>query len=381
MEKIRNIIVSTHDSLHPVKGGGALRTLKVAEEFKMRGHNVTIIAPTDGKAVLNGVKVYWLHAPKKQRSQILSSLKFNVRLLRKFLHFAADTDMFFVHNTISAASLLFLKIFFRFRYVLDITDIHAEYLPVGKRNIVEIIVTPILLFIEYRIIKSADRIIAVTNAMRNHLIIKGVPKEKIEVVYDGAETDRISTSKEPGFEKNIIHLGIVDRQHGVEYFIGAIPGVIKKRPDSKFFIIGGGRELDNIKRLAKSLGVIENCVFTGHLQCEEAREFLKKASIGVIPRQDNLPNRIITTLKLYEYWASGTAVVSSRLEGIAEIAAEEKNILFFKPGSCDDLAEKLISLLDDRKAVESMRAEGYRAAEKFRWSKLIPGIVDFALKQ
>ena len=122
----KNVIVSTHDSVCPIKGGGALRTLKVAGEFKERGCNVIIIAPTDGIGEVNGIKAHWLHAPKKQRSQILSSLKFNVRLLRKFLQFAGDTDILFVHNTIAAATLPFLKKFFSFNFVLDITDVHAE---------------------------------------------------------------------------------------------------------------------------------------------------------------------------------------------------------------------------------------------------------------
>lgn len=105
-------IVSTHDSMAPIKGGGALRTLKCAEEFKKRGHKVTIIAPTDKVGEISGIKVHWLHAPRKQRSQILSSIKFNVRLLHKFLQFARTTDMFFVHNTIAAACIPFFKIFF-----------------------------------------------------------------------------------------------------------------------------------------------------------------------------------------------------------------------------------------------------------------------------
>ena len=79
IEKHKKIIVSTHDSVSPIKGGGGLRTLKVAYEFKKRGHDVIIIAPTDKISELNGIKIHWLHPPRKQRSQILSSLKFNIR--------------------------------------------------------------------------------------------------------------------------------------------------------------------------------------------------------------------------------------------------------------------------------------------------------------
>jgi glycosyltransferase involved in cell wall biosynthesis len=379
MEKIAHIVVSTHDSLHPIRGGGALRTLKAAEEFKKRGHQVIIIAPTDGVGELSGIKTHWLHAPCKQRSQILSSLKFNVRLLRKFLQFARNTDMFFVHNTIAAVFLPCLKPFFHFRFVLDITDIHAEYLPVGKRNLVEKLLTPFLLRVEYWIIGSADRIIVETQAMRRLLAAKGIPSARVAVVYDGAEPEKIPCDKKPGSENRVIHLGTVDRQHGVEVFVRAMPFVLARRPETKFLIVGGGRELPNVRMLASSLNVSGSCVFTDHLSCEEARQWLRQAAIGVIPRQDFLPNRIVTTLKLYEYWAGRTAVVSSRLEGIAEIACDGQDILFYAPGDPEDFAAKILRLLESADLRGRIQEGGLKTVRQYRWGELVPRIVDWAL--
>jgi len=379
MKRIKNVIVSTHDSLAPIKGGGALRTLKAAIEFKKRGYNVIIIAPTDHIGELYGIKVHWLHPPRKQRSQILSSLKFNIRLFRKFLQFIWKTDLIFIHNTISAATIPFLKLIFRFKFVLDITDIHAEYLPVGKRNIFEGFLTPTLLMIEYFIIRNADKIVVVTNEMKKHLIKKGIDEGKMIVVYDGADTDSIPCDKEKGADKGVIHFGTIDRQHGVEYLVKAIPYVLEKNPDVKFYFVGGGRELENVRKLAKSLGVFGNCIFTDYLPHEEAVKFLRRANIGVIPRPDNLPNRIVTTLKIYEYWASKTAVVSSKLSGISEIAKDFKNVLFFKPGDSEDLANKINLLISDKSLMNKLQEEGRRSVMKYSWDKIIKRIVDFAV--
>jgi len=375
-KKIKNIIVSTHDSLCPIKGGGALRTLKVAEELKKRGHNVIIIAPTDGMGEINGIKVHWLHAPKKQYSQILSSLKFNIRLLRKFFQFIGNTDIFFIHNTISAAAMPFLKKVFPFIFVLDITDIHAEYLLIGKRNIFEKILTPYLLSYEYYIIKSADFISVASKAMKELLVHKGVVRDKIEVVYDGADINKFSTEKESGAELGIIHFGAVDRQHGVELIIQAAPAIIKEIPGVKFFFIGGGRELTNIKKLAKDLKVFEHCIFTDYLACGESRDCLKKASIGLIPRRDNLPNRIITTLKIYEYWASATAVIASRLEGIEEVGAGDRDIIFFNSGDWKDLTDKIIFLLRNKQTLDYLINNGLEKVKRFNWDASVSRIVN-----
>lgn len=375
-----NIIIATHDSICPIKGGGALRTLKAAEEFKKRGHNVLIIAPTDGATEVNGIKIEWLRGPSKQRSQVLSSIKFNVRLLIKYLKFIRCTDMFFVHNTVAAATLLLLKPFCRFRFSLDITDIHAEYILIGKRTVMERFITPLLLFIEYRIIKLADNIIVESNAMMRVLTGHGISSSKIEVVYDGAETDRISAEKQSDIYFNIIHLGSIDKQHGVDILIRALPIVLNTFPQVKCFIVGDGRELVNVKSLARKLAVYDSCVFTGQLPCQEAREYLRSANIGIIPRRDNLPNRIVTTLKLLEYWASGTCVISSDLEAITEIGRDNFEIIFFEAGNPAELASRIKALLFSPEQLDLLRVNGICAAQQYSWDLLVPKIVDKALQ-
>ncbi len=374
------IIVSTHDSLAPLQGGGAIRTLKVAHEFKKRGHSVTIIAPTDAVSKIQDIDVEWLHPPRKQRSQILSSIKFNIRLFRKFFRFIEDIDIVFIHNTISAITVPFLKMFFSFKFILDITDIHAEYLPIGNRNLLERIVSPCLIKYEYWIIRHAEAVIVVTYAMRDLLIKRGILKERIIVVYDGVDGVDFTREKDMGADKSVIHLGAIDRQHGVELIVKAAVKVIEKDNRIKFLFIGGGRELKHIKRLAEELDLEKNCFFSGILEHSKVVQYLKKASIGIIPREDYLPNRIVTTLKVYEYWASATAVVASSLEGLREIAEDFREVIFFQPGDSDDLADKIILALDDAALRERVIKKGLDRVKDFSWEDIASSIVDFSLK-
>lgn len=376
----KNIIVSTHDYVAPLRGGGGLRTVKVAFEFRARGHNVVMIAPTEGISQISGIKVEWLHPPRKQRSQILSALKFNLRLLRKLFKFIQNTDIIFVHNTIAALTIPFLKKVFHFHFFLDITDIHAEYLKIGRRNIFEKMLTPYLLKYEYYIINSADFITVATKAMRELLLLKGLDRNKIEVVYDGVDRENVPQDKEEGSESGVIHIGAVDRQHGVELLIQAIPFIIKDYPHTIFYFIGGGRELIAMKKLAEQLGIIEHCVFTGWLACEESRKFLKKASIGIIPRKDILPNKIITTLKVYEYWASKTAVISSPLDGLKEIASHNENILWFRSGDPKDLAKKITFLLNNKEYKERLIVRGLTTVNHFDIKSSAARITDIVLR-
>ncbi|MEI8176689.1 MAG: glycosyltransferase family 4 protein [Candidatus Omnitrophota bacterium] len=378
-KRAQNIIVSTHDSLYPITGGGALRTLKIAEEFKRRGHEVIIIAPTDGIDNLSGIKVHWLHAPKKQYSQILSTVKFNIRLARKFLQFGRWADIFVIHNTIAAVFMPFLKRIFRCRFVLDITDIHAEYLPIGQRNGYEMIATPFLMWYEYFIIRSADVVITATEAMKKLLISRGVDAAMIAVSYDGVQAEKFSLRKNADAASAVIHLGTIDRQHGVADLVRALPVVLKACPQVRFYFVGGGRELPAVKRLAVELGVSDKCIFTGYVSSEKAAGYLTGAAIGVIPRRDLLANRIITTLKIYEYWASGTAVIATSLEGIREIANDGEHLLFVPSGDSIALSSALISLLSDPVKRERLAAAGAAHVQGFSWEASIHKIVDHAL--
>ncbi|MDP8253403.1 MAG: glycosyltransferase family 4 protein [Candidatus Kaelpia aquatica] len=373
------IIVSTHDSLAPLKGGGAIRTLRVAREFKRRGHDVVIVAPTDAVSKIEDMSVEWLHPPRKQRSQILSSIKFNIRLMRKFLWLVEDADIFFIHNTISAVTIPFLKMFFSFKFVLDITDIHAEYLPIGSRNILERIISPYLIRYEYWIISYAEAIIVATHAMKDLLIKRSIAQERIKVIYDGVDAADFNKEKDIGANKNIIHLGAIDRQHGVDLIVKAAAKVIQEDNDVRFLFIGGGREFKYIKGLAKELGLKKYCFFSGILEHSEVIQYLKKASIGIIPRKDYLPNRIVTTLKIYEYWASATAVIASSLKGLREIAEDHREVIFFQPGDSDDLANKITLVLNDSALREKVIKNGLSKVKNFSWQDIASAIVDLSL--
>src|SRR5262249_45707055 len=83
----------------------------------------------------------------------------------------------------------------------------------------------------------------------------------------------------------------------------------------------------------------------------------------------------------YEYWASGTAVVSSRLAGIAEVGADGDNIRFCAPSDPKDLAAKLVELLTDARLRERIREGGVRSVGLYLLDDLSPQSVAFCLSE
>ena len=371
-------VVATHDPVWPVQGGGALRTLLVARGLAGLGFRVCLVAPAGDRREVDGVPTLSLAAPRKQRSQIMSALKFNLRLLVRGFGHLARADVFVSHNTIACLFVPLLKRFFGFAFFLDITDVHAEYLVVGRRNLPERMARPFLLWYEYLIIRCADRVVAATAQMRELLVSKGVAADRVEVVYDGVVAGSQSVEKTPGAAETVIHLGAVDRQHGLDVFIRAVPLVLAARPQARFMIVGGGRELERVRELAESLGVANSCEFTGTVDMAAASACLKRASVGVIARPRTLANDIVTTLKLFDYWASATAVVASELPGIAEIAAHGRDVLFFAPGDSADMAKKILELMADNGLKNRLALAGVARAGDFDFRKACRRIAEMA---
>ena len=352
--------------------------LKVAEKFKEKGYRVIFAAPSDKKR-LNNARVYSIPTPTK-KSALLSTIIFNIRLFLKTIPILEKIDIFFVHNTTAAIAIFFITQIFRRRFVMDVTDLHTEYLLGRKRNFMEKLLTPFLIFGEYLIIRSADHIIVVTSAMKKYLVSHRCPEEKISVVYDGAEVDRFPQKKEKGANLGIIHFGRMDLQHGVATFVKTIPFILQEFPATKFYFVGEGTEFGRIKQLIENLNINSSCVITGYKPYREATKYLQKASIGVIPRPDILANHLVVTVKLFEYWAAGLSVVSSHLEGISEIATDRYNILFFQPGNSRDLAEKILLLLQKPDILKRLQQNGQETVKKFEWSFLASQIVEVSVK-
>jgi len=369
------ILITVHDSISPITGGGAIRTIKIAEELKKRGHNVIFLAPSE-KREIAGIRVIFLPNVSKKKL-LLSTIWFNIVLFFNLLILVLkfNFDMVFSHNIVSGfLCFVFCKILGK-RFIFDITDIHSEYLKYSKTGRKLGVLISIFNFIEYFTAKHSFKVIAVTNVMKNFLIEKGVPEKKIRVIYDGVEISDYTTEKETDVP-NIIHIGDVERAEGIETIIRAVPLVLKEKEDIKFYFIGDGADYEEMKELSKVLNVDKNCIFTGKVEYSKVKDYFKKAHISIIGRPATPPNNTVITLKLLESWASGTACISTRLKGIEEVATEGKDILFFNFNSSEDLKDKIVYLSRNSIILKKMQFSGRSKVENFSWKGFINQLCD-----
>jgi glycosyltransferase involved in cell wall biosynthesis len=140
------------------------------------------------------------------------------------------------------------------------------------------------------VLKKADLITCDAEHLKEAMIKLGASPSKIKTINFGIDTQKFC----PGLkDENLIKsLGISNHQivislrrlepgYSVETLIKAIPLVIKEIPDTKFLIVSRGSQEEELKRLAKDLGVTESIRFVGQVPNEELPKYIRTADVYV----------------------------------------------------------------------------------------------------
>lgn len=365
MKKL-NIILAAHDLVSPIRGGAGLLIVKVALELKKRGHDVKIMAPSDKKKI-NGIEVINLPHVSKDKPLIFTASKYMLLFVYELIK-TKRVDLIFTHGIAGIPAVIFGKIFNK-KVIIEVTDLHTEYLKESSKKFPWKLFISIVSKMEYFSLRLSTKVIVVSNIMKKTLIRNGVDPKKIYTVhFVGFEVEKFSTEKHEKDHFVIIHHGGVDIQDGVHYIAEAAPLILKKYPETEFMIVGGGGCLDFVKDITNRNGVAKSFTFTGWKPYEEIKYYLKSADIGLVTRPNTKANNTVLPMKLLEYWASGTAVISSRLSGIQEVAEESEDVVFFEPDNSRDLAEKIVLLIESPKFIDKLQKKGrIKAMSKFNW--------------
>lgn len=131
-------------------------------------------------------------------------------------------------------------------------------------------------------------------------------------------------------------------------------------------IVGNGNYLENIKKLAKKLG-LKNVNFFGKKSHSEIIDILSETDIFVNPSYtEGLPTSVI------EAGACECAVIASDVGGTNEIIDDGINGYIFKPKDIAKLTELLEDLMENRvKREEFGKKLSQKVKEKFNWENIV----------
>src|SRR5438445_8970517 len=166
------------------------------------------------------------------------------------------------------------------------------------------------------------------------------------------------------------------RQEGIDYLLRAAAHIVHgmRRTDVHFGLVGGGTSLEELKALARELGIADDVSFTGRVCDAELLAMLNTADVCVNPDVASEMNDISTMNKVMEYMALGKPMVQFDLaegrysaQGASLYAARNDPL---------DMGAKIVELLDDPERRKTMGELGRRRVlEELEWRHEAPKLL------
>jgi glycosyltransferase involved in cell wall biosynthesis len=202
--------------------------------------------------------------------------------------------------------------------------------------------------------KFVDYFLVVSSVLAQAMIQgHGIPQGKVVKIYNGIETDyykphdqeegRRRVRQEYSVNDSEVLIGSLGRlvwQKGFEYFIHAMPILIRDLPEAKFLIVGEGPLRQELEGQTRSLGIQDRLVFTGHRN--DIRDMMAAMDIIVIPSL--LEGFPMITL---EAMAMEKPIVTTSIDGIMEQIRDGMEGLLIAPKSPPALAQAVKRLVDN----------------------------------
>lgn len=222
-----------------------------------------------------------------------------------------------------------------------------------------------------------DRVITISEAIREVLIRQGVDPEKVSCVHsalDPAPYDapcrREAFAKEFGLDPEDRFVGMAAQfipRKGHHLLLRAIPAILEDHPRARFLLFGRGPLQGEIAGKVDEAGIAEAVILPGF------REDLPR----LLPCLDLLVHPATMEglgIILLQAGASGLPVVASEAGGIGEAVVHEETGLLVPPGDPTALSAAVSRLLSDRDRARTMGGAGReRVLREFSVHRMVEG--------
>jgi glycosyltransferase involved in cell wall biosynthesis len=214
--------------------------------------------------------------------------------------------------------------------------------------------------------RRARRIVVVTHGIRQRLIERGLPADKLALVPNGANTDLFRPQPDAGAALRaelgledpflVLYAGIHGIAQGLETVIEAAR-LLQDEAGVRFLFVGEGPVKSEIVSLADRYG-LTNVLFHQEVPREQVPAYLSAADVALVPlRRLDLFKGAVPS-KMFDAWAAGCPTLVS-IEGEAQRVIDRSGAgRFVEPENPQALVEAIRSLVADRAACQHMGAQG-----------------------
>ena len=385
VEEKLNVCIVSYEFLPYVEGGTGVVTYEIAQCLAKKGHSITIVTLGDSNGDfiekrIESVQVIYL---RRSMNKILKILYFQFNVLRLFKNNINKFDVVqFMGN--SGFLCMFILPLVR-KSPCIVTRVAYDSLEGFKIYMKEFFECPSMKFVpffflifsfieEYFAAKMSNLVIVPSKELKTKLSSYGISQEKIMVIPNGVDIRKfeIDISKKeckkmlnlPADKKLILFIGRFMPEKGIHILLRAIKKVMRQNSDILLLLVGDGMIKANLENLSAELGIQPNIKFSGFVNRKDMAYYCKSSDIFVLPSFSETFGIV-----LLEASASGLPLVVSDLKVFKTIVKDRYNGLFTKRGDENDLADKIIYLLENEGERRRMGENARERAKEFTWER------------
>ncbi|GAB4459856.1 MAG: glycosyltransferase [Anaerolineales bacterium] len=160
--------------------------------------------------------------------------------------------------------------------------------------------------------------------------------------------------------------------YGVDVLAKAFVKVANVNPDVNLILLGGGSQGNHLRQILMNGGVMERVHFGGQVSQRDLPRWYHMADLYISPSHVDG-----TSVTLLEALASGLPCLVSDIPGNRDWVEEGVNGWLFRDGDADDLAEKILLAIKNRRSWGRMgKAARKTAEERADWRKNFGKLLD-----
>lgn len=341
------------------------RVRREANSLIKNGYFVNVIAlryaeNPQKQYTLDGVRVFTLPVSKERTGRLNYLWEYGLFLILALLMLSQHMFIY-KYDIVQVCTVPDLLIFsaiipklMRAKVILDMHEIMPEFYMSKFGLSADHWMIRLLKWQEKLSAAFADHVVTVNDPIKELLVSRGLPRDKITVVTNSADRElfmaHINSCQHYNDQDNgqfvMTYHGTLTSMYGLDVALRSFASIHQKMDGAEFRIIGDGPERRNLELLANDLGISEKVSFIGRVPQQEIPYWLARCHIGVLPTRKDAFLDMSFSNKLCEYIIMKRPVVIARLNAIRHYFGEE-SLAFFEAQNETDLAEKILDLYEN----------------------------------
>lgn len=376
---------------YPEKAASSYLGVNRFEAYQREGFDMVVYAPVPSRDVTDEIRkqyskiktermygdrmtVHRFDLIKEGKSPVLRALRYSVQLIKHFnravfCRDARSTDLVFLSSTPPIQGILgsLVKKFSHKKFIYCLQDIFPDSLAgtgLAKKGGLLWKIGRVIENFTYR---NADKIIVISQDFKKNIMAKGVPEEKIVVIYNWVDEEAVvdvPRSENIMFDRYgldrakfyITYNGNIGLTQNMDMLL-EVAKALEPNEDIQFVLVGNGAYLEQVKQIIKDRNV-QNVTLLPFQPYEEISHVFSLGDVSLVISKPGVGANSVPS-KTWSIMSASRPVLANFDENELKTIIVEHNCgLFTKAGDKVAFTDAILKLYNDRELCREMGRNG-----------------------